>query len=86
MVNGAEGQPLEIAVQASDPDGDLLALWANGLPPGAVLDSDRRLLVWTPGFQQAGVYENVRFVASDGFADRGRPAHHDRRPSISRRW
>ena len=68
VVNGVEGQLLEIAVRASDPDGDLLALWANGLPPGAVLDSDRRLLVWTPGFQQAGVYENVRFVASDGFA------------------
>src|SRR5262249_58629363 len=50
---------------ATDPDGDPLVLWADNLPPGALFDPDQRTLSWTPDFQSAGSYENVRFLASD---------------------
>ncbi|TVS15269.1 MAG: tandem-95 repeat protein, partial [Planctomycetaceae bacterium] len=63
---GREGQPLIVPLSANDPDGDDLVYWIDDLPPGAAFDPQRRALVWTPGFEAAGTYENVRLVASDG--------------------
>ncbi len=65
-ITGSEGTPLEIAVSVSDPDADLLRVTAENLPPGAVFDAAERILRWTPGFQAAGTYPDVRFVVSDG--------------------
>src|SRR5262249_17916412 len=53
---GQEGQLLEIPVHATDTDGDPLVYWADGLPPGAVFDTSRQTLTWTPGPQTAGTY------------------------------
>src|SRR5262249_36065955 len=65
-IDGQEGQPLQLSVAASDPDGDFVFFWADNLPPGAAFDPDLRTFTWTPDFHSAGTYENVRFVVSDG--------------------
>ncbi|NNU43756.1 putative Ig domain-containing protein [Ramlibacter montanisoli] len=61
-----EGQLLHIAVDAVDPDGDTLSLSMDKLPAGAVFDPIGRVFEWVPRFDQAGIYSDVRFVASDG--------------------
>src|SRR5262249_4532117 len=71
QVEGQEGQPLEIAVPATDADGDPLTYRVEGLPPGATFDPTEGLLSWTPGSQSAGTYE-VRFVVGDGLNQVGR--------------
>src|SRR5262249_29884405 len=50
---GQEGQPLEIVIQAADPENDRLVYWADGLPPGAVFDPTRHVLAWAPGSDSA---------------------------------
>jgi YD repeat-containing protein len=65
-VKGREGQALQIAIAANDPDNNRLTYWADRLPPGAVFDPQTRTLSWTPGFEAAGTYENVQFTVSDG--------------------
>ncbi|MDR0673568.1 MAG: putative Ig domain-containing protein, partial [Zoogloeaceae bacterium] len=62
----AEGEALSLPLVAADADGDALTLTIRNLPPGAVFDAATGLLTWTPGYGQAGVYENVTIVASDG--------------------
>ncbi len=61
-----EGEPFELGWSATDPDGQLVSLWADRLPPGASFDAAPQVLTWTPGFQAAGVYSDVRLLASDG--------------------
>ncbi len=61
-----EGQPLELQLLVSDPDADRLAVWVDNLPPGAVFDPRTRTLSWTPDYEAAGTYNDVRFSASDG--------------------
>ncbi|WP_404783509.1 putative Ig domain-containing protein [Altericista sp. CCNU0014] len=65
-VRGREGQALQVAISANDPDNNRLTYWADQLPPGAVFDPETRTLSWTPGFEAAGTYENVQFTVSDG--------------------
>jgi YD repeat-containing protein len=65
-VNGREGKPLEISLTATDADGDALVYWADNLPPGAVFDPASNALTWTPGFDAAGTYQDVRLFVSDG--------------------
>ena len=65
-IQGTEGKLLEILVQALDPDDDPLVYWSDHLPPGAVFDAARKMLVWTPTYQDAGTYENVTLAVSDG--------------------
>lgn len=63
-----EGARLTFGVQASDPDGDALALSAPGLSlPGAVFDVFTRQFSFAPGPGQAGRHE-VTFAATDGRA------------------
>src|SRR5262249_52561191 len=64
--SGQEGQPLEIAVHATDPEGDPLVYWADNLPAGAVFDTQTQTLTWVPDARQAGTYPNVQFFVSDG--------------------
>ncbi len=62
----AEGQPLEFAVTASDPNGgDVLTLSASNLPLGATFEAATGVFSWTPGYDQAGNYENVEFSVVD---------------------
>ena len=59
-----EGRPLTVELRADDPDGDLVLLSAEGLPPGARVSADA-VLGWTPTHDDAGDHE-VIVVASDG--------------------
>jgi NADPH:quinone reductase-like Zn-dependent oxidoreductase len=61
-----EGRAFTLPVAVSDADGDPLAVFVQGLPPGASFDLDTRTFTWTPGYGTAGVYRDVRIVASDG--------------------
>src|SRR5262249_40137119 len=66
QITGREGQPLQVSLGATDPQGLPLISWADNLPPGAVYDSASETLSWVPGAGQAGTYPDVRFVVSDG--------------------
>jgi outer membrane protein assembly factor BamB len=61
-----EGTPLEFMVTASDPDGDALTYSVSNLPAGAVFNSTMQTFSWTPGFNQAGTYQDICFDATDG--------------------
>jgi hypothetical protein len=62
----SEGQPLQVDVMASDPDGDPITLTVRNLPAGAKFDATNGVLSWTPGYDQAGVYKDVTVIATDG--------------------
>ena len=47
-----ENKTLEFSVEASDPDGDFIAFFVSGLPPGARFNSTTGVFVWTPSFNQ----------------------------------
>jgi hypothetical protein len=61
-----EGEAFELFLKATDADGDPLATFVDRLPPGASFDPATRIFRWTPGFDQAGIYRDVRIAASDG--------------------
>ena len=63
---GQEGQSLQIALGATDPQGLPLISWADNLPPGAVYDTAAETLNWVPAGGQAGTYPDVEFFVSDG--------------------
>ncbi len=68
-----EGQPLSVAVTATDPDGQtILSLTATGLPPGATFTPNGSrtagVLDWTPGFDAAPGPDTVRFVATNSLS------------------
>ena len=60
-----EGAELKFTVDATDPDGDVLAYSAPDLPQGATLDEETGAFTWTPTHEQAGIY-TVTFEVSDG--------------------
>jgi hypothetical protein len=59
-----EGNLLQFAIFASDPDGEPLTYSASNLPEGANFAD--QTFSWTPDYHQAGVYEDVHFQVSDG--------------------
>jgi hypothetical protein len=59
-----EGNLLQFAISASDPDGDPLTYYASNLPEGANFAG--QTFYWTPDYHQARVYEGVYFQVSDG--------------------
>jgi subtilase family serine protease len=61
-----EGVRFEAVIKASDADGDPVATFIDRLPPGATFDPSTHLFTWTPGFDQAGIYRDVRIAATDG--------------------
>ncbi|TAK53398.1 MAG: hypothetical protein EPO25_10765, partial [Gammaproteobacteria bacterium] len=64
----ASGTLFQLGLDATDPDGQPVTLFVDHLPPGAIYDAGTRLLSWVPGYDQAGRYDGVRIVASDGLA------------------
>lgn len=62
---GAEGQTFKLSVSVSDPDGDPVTTFANGLPVGGAYDETRGVFSWTPTYTQAST-RNVRFYVNDG--------------------
>lgn len=70
----AEAAPLTFTVAATDPNtGDTLTYSASNLPSGATFDPGTATFSWTPGYADAGTYENVTFTATDN----GTPALSD---------
>lgn len=61
-----EGETLAFTVSATDPDNDQLTYSASGLPSGATFNTTTHSFSWTPGYNQAGTYANIRFSVSDG--------------------
>jgi hypothetical protein len=61
-----EGQLLTFTIAATDPDGGALTYSAAGLPPGASFNPATRTFSWTPTYEQAGSYANIRLTVSDG--------------------
>jgi len=61
-----EGDPLEIIVTATDPDGDDLTYLASSLPDGATFDPVTQKFGWTPGYDQAGNYKVLFTVTDNG--------------------
>ncbi|HKS15738.1 MAG TPA: M64 family metallopeptidase [Planctomycetota bacterium] len=66
-IDAVEGKPLYSRVDAWDPDGDLLAFSATGLPEGASLDPQTGEIYWDVGYTQGGRYEGIKITATDGF-------------------
>ncbi|MEM9587454.1 MAG: putative Ig domain-containing protein, partial [Planctomycetota bacterium] len=66
LVEGREGEPIELVLPVVDPDEDPIAIWVDRLPPGGIVDPVTRTFRWTPGFDTAGTYEGVQFHFSDG--------------------
>ena len=62
----SEGQSLSQQLLAADRDGDRLSMLVRHLPAGAEFDVATGMLTWTPAFDQAGVYENIELIVSDG--------------------
>lgn len=60
-----QGQTLQFAVVASDPDFNSLSYSAFSLPSGAAFNSFTRIFTWTPSSNQLGTY-TVVFRVSDG--------------------
>ena len=67
-MEGREGQAIEFRVVVDDADRDALTLWADNLPPGASFDAVSGTFTWTPDFDRAGTYPDVRIYATDGKA------------------
>ena len=61
-----EGDLLEFAITAADPDGDSLVYSASNLPAGASFNASTRIFSWYPVSGQAGIYSDVHFEVSDG--------------------
>jgi len=60
-----EGDTLQFTITASDPDGDTLTYSTSNLPGDAFFDPITQKFTWTPGYDQAGSYPNVLFIATD---------------------
>ncbi len=67
-------EALTFDITATDPDGDAVTLTAENLPPGAdfvdngwdeIREKYFGTFTWTPGSEQIGVFDSVRFVATD---------------------
>ena len=65
--NSSEGESINLALSATDPDGDALTYSAVGLPDGLSINSGSGLLSGTLSFVSAGSY-NVDVLVSDGSA------------------
>jgi hypothetical protein len=63
--NIPENQNLSFSLSANDPDSDSLIYSVSGLPSGAILNANTGEFMWTPGYNNSGVYP-VTFVVSDG--------------------
>ncbi len=61
-----EREPLTLEFDISDPDGDAVRVFVQGLPPGAVFDEANRRLEFTPDFIQGGHSWQVTAIADDG--------------------
>ena len=60
-----EGEPFELTMNASEPDGDPIVLEAFNLPEGAEFDTQTGTFSWTPTYEQSGIYKGVIFKVTE---------------------
>lgn len=63
-VRAIAGEPVEVPVTATDPDGGPVAVTVRGLPPGAVHDPAAGVVRWTAAVPDAGTW-TLRVAATD---------------------
>jgi hypothetical protein len=68
------GEPLELGIEVSDPEGADVKVTVEGLPEGATFSEAQRILRWTPTPSQRGL-QALRFVAWDGVKQAVRELH-----------
>jgi hypothetical protein len=57
---------MAFGIHASDPDqGDVVSYWSKNLPMGATFFSANGSFLWTPDYEQAGIYSGLIFGATD---------------------
>lgn len=64
--SAVEGSLLELTMNATDPDGEVISYAAENLPPGASFNPSSGAFRWIPDMTSAGIYENVSFMVTDG--------------------
>jgi len=60
-----EGEPFQLALEASEPDGDAIVVEASNLPEGSSFDAASRTFSWDPTFEQSGIYGNIIFSVTE---------------------
>ena len=69
-----EGETLTFTLRASDADGEALTWSSQNLPDGATFtdnEDNTATFSWTPNYDQAGVYEDILFIVTDGAGAKG---------------
>ncbi|MEM6402893.1 MAG: putative Ig domain-containing protein, partial [Cyanobacteria bacterium P01_D01_bin.116] len=66
IIKISEAETLELQLLATDSDNDTITYNAENLPSNASLDAKTGLLTWKPNYSQAGLYENITIIATDG--------------------
>lgn len=61
-----EEKPWSLQLQVSDPDGDPVRIFVEGLPPGMHWQPGQGLLRWRPDFTQGGKRWQIKLTATDG--------------------
>ncbi|MGB7378807.1 MAG: putative Ig domain-containing protein, partial [Rivularia sp. (in: cyanobacteria)] len=61
-----EAETFTLKLSATDSDNDTITYLAKNLPQNASLDAKTGLLTWKPNYSQAGLYENITIIATDG--------------------
>ena len=60
-----ENQLLQFTISATEPDGEAITYSISNKPATANFDAATRTFTWTPAFNEAGTYANIRFTATD---------------------
>lgn len=60
-----EGEPFQLALEATEPDGDPIVIEASNLPEGSSFDAASRTFSWTPTFEQSGIYGSIIFSVTE---------------------
>lgn len=60
-----EGEPFELTLNVTEPDGDPFVLEAFNIPEGSSFDAETGLFHWMPDYEQSGVYGSVIFQVTE---------------------